>query len=206
MKITLATKITICRILAVIPTAALYIAAHLADQKYYAPLVISATTVFALLCISDFIDGAVARKTHTVTDLGKFLDPVADKLVIAVMLFLIVCFGYNNGIDLDGAYPANRVVIALLGGLIMARELVIGTLRSLAAKKGKVLASDMLGKVKTACMNTGTIILLLSRLNVVFGYMGTVLFYISAALTVASGVHYIVANRDVFNEENDDAE
>lgn len=202
MKITVATKITIARMLMVIPSAAFYIAAQLANELHL-PFIIVSATVFALLCASDFLDGLVARKTNTVTDLGKYLDPIADKVVIAVMLFLIVFA--NDGLSLDGKFAANVVVIAVLSGAIMAREFIIGAVRTIAAKNGMVMSSDILGKLKTAFINTGAIVLLLAGAHVVFGYIGTIIFYIGALLALVSGVHYIAVNRRMFLEKNDGA-
>lgn len=194
MNITLATKITISRILLVIPTAAFFIAGQL-EGKLHLAFMIVATVIFSILCISDFVDGYVARKTNTVSDLGKFLDPVADKIVVAVMLSLIICF--NDGLSLDGAFRANVIVIAALFGMVMAREFTIGMLRSMSAQKGKVIPSDILGKIKTTFMNTGVIVLLLAGVHVAFAYIGTILIYIGSIMTAVSGVHYIVKNKDV---------
>ena len=126
MKITLATKITIARIFLIIPTIAMFIAAELArvSQGAHIALIVIAAALFAICCATDFVDGHIARKTNTVSMLGKFLDPLADKVVIVVMLFLIVLF--RDGLSMNGVYPHNALVIALLSGLILSRELMIG--------------------------------------------------------------------------------
>ena len=88
---TLATKITLARIFLIIPTVVLYIVGML-EESVKLPLLIVSCVLFAILCSTDFVDGHIARKTNTVSALGKFLDPLADKIVIVVMLFLIVYF------------------------------------------------------------------------------------------------------------------
>ena len=81
MRLTLATKITIGRILLIIPAIVLYILAFYIEKAFLG-LLIASCAVYGISLASDFIDGAIARKTHTVSDLGKFLDPLADKVVI----------------------------------------------------------------------------------------------------------------------------
>ena len=88
---TLATKITLARIFLIIPTVVLYIVGMLEETVYLSLLIVSCV-LFVILCSTDFVDGHIARKTNTVSALGKFLDPLADKIVIVVMLFLIVYF------------------------------------------------------------------------------------------------------------------
>ena len=84
MKLTLATKITLLRVILIIPTVILYILAFYIEGAQLG-LLIASCVLFAILCASDFIDGAIARKTKTVSDFGKFLDPLADKVVIIIM-------------------------------------------------------------------------------------------------------------------------
>ncbi len=201
MKITLATKITIARIFLIIPTVAAFIVAELArDQRtlYVAMLVVSAI-LFAICCATDFVDGHLARKTGTVSDLGKLLDPLADKVIIVVMMFLIVLF--DDGLSMNGVYLHNALIIALLSGIILSRELLISVFRSIAARKGVVLAADIYGKAKTTCLDVGVTALMLAGLHPAVGWIGTIVFYIGAALAVFSGVNYIVKNKNVFDED-----
>lgn len=195
MKITLATKITISRILLIVPTAIVFIAAQFTAGSIYTALTAVAAVILAVACSTDFIDGSVARRTHTITDLGKFLDPLVDKVIVAVMLFLLVAF--NKGLDLGGKFAHNYLVIALLGGIIIMRELMIGTLRAMGAKQGTEIASDILGKIKTIIMDVSIVALTLADLHLVFAYVGTILLYIGALMTVVSGVNYIVKHKDV---------
>lgn len=187
---TLATKITLARIFLIIPTVVLYIVGML-EETVYLPLLIVSCVLFAVLCSTDFVDGHIARKTNTVSALGKFLDPLADKIVIVVMLFLIV---YFRDFEL---FPYDGLVIALLGGLILTRELTVSVFRAVAASKGLVLAADIYGKVKTVLLDVGVAFLILAGVNDVIMWIGEIVFYLGAVLTVFSGVRYLVKNKHV---------
>ena len=187
---TLATKITLARIFLIIPTVVLYIVGML-EESVKLPLLIVSCVLFAILCSTDFVDGHIARKTNTVSALGKFLDPLADKIVIVVMLFLIV---YFRDFEL---FPYDGLVIALLGGLILTRELTVSVFRAVAASKGLVLAADIYGKVKTVLLDIGVAFLILAGVNEVIMWMGEIVFYLGAVLTVFSGVRYLVKNKHV---------
>lgn len=187
---TLATKITLARIFLIIPTVVLYIVGML-EETVYLPLLIVSCVLFAILCSTDFVDGHIARKTNTVSALGKFLDPLADKIVIVVMLFLIVYFRDFK------LFPYDGLVIALLGGLILTRELTVSVFRAVAASKGLVLAADIYGKVKTVLLDIGVAFLILAGVNEVIMWIGEIVFYLGAVLTVFSGVRYLVKNKHV---------
>ena len=187
---TLATKITLARIFLIIPTVVLYIVGML-EESVKLPLLIVSCVLFAVLCATDFVDGHIARKTNTVSALGKFLDPLADKIVIVVMLFLIVYFP-----DLD-LFPYDGLVIALLGGLILTRELTVSVFRAVAASKGLVLAADIYGKVKTVLLDVGVAFLILAGVNEVIMWIGEIVFFAGAVLTVWSGARYLVKNKHV---------
>lgn len=187
---TLATKITLARIFLIIPTVVLYIVGML-EESVKLPLLIVSCVLFAVLCSTDFVDGHIARKTNTVSALGKFLDPLADKIVIVVMLFLIV---YFRDFEL---FPYDGLVIALLGGLILTRELTVSVFRAVAASKGLVLAADIYGKIKTVLLDVGVAFLILAGVNEVIMWIGEIVFYLGAVLTVLSGVRYLVKNKHV---------
>ena len=209
MKITLATKITILRVLLIIPTVILYILAFYIEEAKLA-LLITSCVLFAILCASDFIDGAIARKTKTVSNLGKFLDPLADKVVIIVMLFLMVWSAQflERGYIL---YPHDVLVLAILGGLITTRELVISIFRAVAASKNVVLAADIFGKFKTIFLDVGMTVLIMAPVKApnppyFFAWAGTIIFYIGAVLAIYSGINYLVKNRHVFLDKDNEEE
>lgn len=194
-ELTTATKITIARIILIVPTVIAYVVGMLMGGKAYMPLSIVACVLFSVLCATDFVDGNLARKTNTVSDLGKFLDPLADKVVIVVMLFLLVYFKDYSVFAYDG------LVLALLSGLILSRELMISVFRAIASKKGTVLAADIYGKLKTVFLDIGVALLIIAGLNQVLAWLGTIVFYIGALLTVYSGFNYIIKNKAVFKNE-----
>ncbi|MBR7162893.1 MAG: CDP-diacylglycerol--glycerol-3-phosphate 3-phosphatidyltransferase [Clostridia bacterium] len=194
MKITLATKITIARIFLIIPTVILFVLGMVFSTDYtlYVVFMALSSVLYATLCATDMLDGHIARKTGTVTDLGKFLDPIADKVVMVIMLLLVICHGAGLGI-----FSYNSLVITLLGGIIIARELIIGAFRCIAAGKGLVLAADVYGKIKTTLLNVSLSLLIVAGTHVVVAWIGSVFFYAGAIMAVISGVNYIVKNKHV---------
>ena len=204
MKITLATKITIARIFLIIPTVITFILAqmHDAGKTAYIALVVLSAALFAICCATDFVDGHIARKTNTVSMLGKLLDPLADKGVIVIMLFLLIYF--KDG--LDSAFAYNTLVIAVFSGVILSRELMIGVFRSIAASRGLVLAADIFGKIKTVCLDVGVTIMMLAGLHVSLAWIGTIVFYVGAILAVYSGINYVVKNKRVLKQDDEQSE
>lgn len=204
MKITLATKITIARIFLIIPTVITFILAQMLDagKTAYIALVVLSAALFAICCATDFVDGHIARKTNTVSMLGKLLDPLADKVVIVIMLFLLIYF--KDG--LDSAFAYNTLVIAVFSGVILSRELMIGVFRSIAASRGLVLAADIFGKIKTVCLDVGVTIMMLAGLHVSLAWIGTIVFYVGAILAVYSGINYVVKNKHVLKQDDEQSE
>lgn len=203
----LPTRITVARI-ALIPIFVLIFCLREVFEQYY----ILMTIVFIIASCTDFVDGHLARKYNLVTDLGKFLDPIADKIL--VVAGMIVLLKMNFITSAGEVYP----VLAPYFGeicviLILAREFIIGVFRQLAASKGKVMAADKLGKVKTIVTLIALPMLMLvpfinepwhkavNWVGVVFLFLGWTLFGIATILTVVSGFNYIWKNKHVFVEE-----
>ena len=154
-----------------------------------------ATGIFALASLTDFLDGYLARKNNLVTDMGKFLDPIADKILIAAAFFIIL--GYT-------LVPVAAGVIIVT--LVIGREFAISALRSIAAGKNVIIAADKIGKLKTVSQIAAVIVLLpAAQLDALIGirifyYTGFSLLIASALLAVISGVNYLYKNRKVFAE------
>ncbi len=201
MRITLATKITIARIFLILPTVVFFILAQemYENRSVYLALTIVAGVIFSVCCSTDFVDGHIARKTNTVSMLGKLLDPLADKVIIVVMLFLIVL--YRDGLSI---FVGNTLIIAILSGIILSRELMIGVFRSIAASRGLVLAADIFGKIKTVCLDVGVSCLMFAGLHEVIAWMGTIVFYVGALLAVYSGINYVLKNKHVLMQDEND--
>ena len=142
----------------------------------------AAVGVFVLAAITDALDGQSARKNGLVTNFGKFIDPIADKLLVMSALIVLVERGRMPG----------WVCIVML-----AREFAISGFRLVAAGTGKVIAAGILGKIKTVTQMIAVIALLLTAIDGVFAPLGTfadIAMYVSAFMTVWSGADYIIKN------------
>ena len=140
-----------------------------------------ALAVFLIASVTDFLDGYLARKHHLITTFGKFLDPVADKLlVLCTMIFLCE----------QGAMPAWAAAI------VAFRELAVDGLRLVAAGKGKVVAAGWLGKIKTNLQLLCVIFAMILPGHV----LTAILTYGMALMTLVSGTDYFIKLKDVFIE------
>lgn len=193
----LANKITLVRIFVIPIAMVLFILAFYVDRTFLSidgryvslALLVSSCIVYSLAACTDFIDGNIARKTHTVTSLGKFLDPIADKVLVVVMLVLVV-----------GARLMPEPYTSVMVGLIFAREFMVGALRQIAVAKGFVMAADIWGKIKTVVTDFAIGFLIISSLHIVIYYIALVLLVTAFLLTMYSGFNYIWKNRAVFSE------
>ena len=147
-----------------------------------------ALALFCIASLTDFFDGYLARKWNMVTNFGKFMDPLADKLLVCSAIIAFTAMG---------RMPAWIVIV------IVAREFIISGFRLIAAEKGVVIAASYWGKFKTASQMF-MIILLIINIDVLF-IPGQVLMYIALALTVISLIDYIVKNKDVMKDEPGEA-
>ena len=145
---------------------------------------IAAAVLFIIGCLTDFLDGRIARKRNLVTDFGKFIDPVADKLLVLTTLVMLVRAGLME---------------AWVLVLILCRELAVDGLRMVAVGQGKVIAAGPWGKWKTTFQMITVIVILLTDQPCFGTWYTAVLTGISAALTVWSAVDYFVKNRSVFS-------
>lgn len=145
-----------------------------------------AVAIFIVASITDFLDGKIARKYNLVTNFGKFMDPLADKLLVCSALICLI--------QLE-LIPAWVVII------IIARELIISGFRLVASDNGVVIAASYWGKFKTAFQMLTVIVLILNIPNKVFTILGTALIYVSLALTVISLIDYIAKNKDVLKDQ-----
>ena len=145
-----------------------------------------AAALFIIGCLTDFLDGKIARKRNLVTDFGKFIDPVADKLLVLTTLIMLVYLKMM---------PAWIVII------ILCRELAVDGLRMVAVTKGNVIAAGPLGKCKTACQMILISAMLILNLGVFDAWPLTVLAVIVVTLTLVSAVDYFVRNKAVLADK-----
>lgn len=155
-----------------------------------------AATIFALACLTDWLDGYLARSFKLATRLGAFLDPVADKVMVSVALLMIVGesqFQFVSAPTAIVTVPA--AVLAIPAAIIVSREIVVSALREWMAEIGKrtSIAVSWLGKVKTFVQMLALIVLLYcgAATPAVFIAIGYALLYIAAVLTIWSMVIYL---------------
>lgn len=201
-------KITVSR-MCFIPLVLFF---FLADFIPYGKLV--AAVLFGVAALTD-IDGKIARKLNQVTDLGKFLDPIADKVLITAGLLLITAYPIaGEGIS----QPLPIVLPVWLGivcvALILSRELIVSAFRQIAASKNIILAADYTGKVKAVFQDITVFLYMIFAFMVaqffpvIEGLAYTIISIVlltllvaTTLLTVFSGLNYIVKNKQVFKNE-----
>lgn len=145
----------------------------------------AAAVVFLLAAITDMVDGNIARKRNMVTELGKFLDPIADKLLVTSAL---IAFIKTDNLNVWAVF------------IIIAREFIVTGFRVIAAGQGVVIAADKWGKIKTVIQIIAIVAILIKNfpISLITDFpLGMVLMYIAVILTVISGVNYIVKNAKV---------
>ncbi len=192
-------KITLSRI-CLIPVFAAVFFLDMIPYNYFI-----AGVIFTVAACTDFVDGHIARARGLVTNLGKFLDPIADKvLVAAAFIFLLV-----RQETLTVLWQGDWVLVyaGVCVAVILARELIVSGFRMVAASAGLVLAADKVGKVKTTFQDISIAMLLfgadffgIALASRILNGIGIVSLGVATALTIWSGVSYIVRNRAVFKE------
>lgn len=176
-----ANKITILRIL-MIPV---FMVVLLMDFAYNN---IVASLIFVIAAATDGVDGYVARKYNQVTDFGKFIDPLADKLLVATALICLV---------------ENGTIASYMAVIIIAREFIVTSLRIVAISKGVVIAAEMTGKIKTVIQIIATVIALLfdgDKFAIGGFSAGYVAMLIATLFTIYSGIVYLRNNWNLISE------
>lgn len=193
-------KITLTRIF-MIPVFVLFFYLDVMNGWNY----LVAAIVFVLAASTDALDGHIARSRGLVTNLGKFLDPIADKVLVSTALILLLTRGWTFEVDFFAGW--GLIVAGICVAVILARELIVSGFRMIAAGRGIVLAADKLGKIKTVFQDLSIALILAgmafvgSRGGEIVVIIGIFCFFICTALTVISGVNYIVRNKQVLSEE-----
>lgn len=181
MKLTIASKVTIARI-CLIPV---FIVCYDLWGGLWSGVIPAA--VFILASMTDWVDGYLARSRNEVTNFGKFMDPIADKLLVMSAFVLLVGDGRMTGVSCI---------------IILAREFIISGFRLIASDRGMVLAAGKLGKIKTTLQIIAIVLLLLN--NFPFVYIGIpmdkIVLAAAVVMTVWSGADYIVKNRQILKD------
>lgn len=173
-------KLTVARVIAV----PFFIVAYLTG--YYIPAFI----IFIIASLTDMLDGKIARKYNLVTNFGKIMDPLADKILVYAAFCLMVE---------DGVVPGWMLIV------ILAREFAVAGMRTVAASEGIVIAAGMSGKIKTVLQMIAVPLLLLlpivagTALEQAFNIGAQGFLWASLVMTIYSGVEYILKNKKVFS-------
>lgn len=139
-----------------------------------------ALAIFVIASLTDFLDGYIARNRGLVTDFGKFMDPLADKVLVTTAMLWFVQ---------TGVMPAWAVAVVIF------REFAISGIRLIAAERGRVIAAAWSGKIKTAA----TMVFLMLMFLPLPGWVDTLGVWVIVVTTVYSGLEYLVKNRDVID-------
>ena len=173
-------KLTMFRVI-LIPFFVLFMLADITGVDKWIAL-----AIFIVASLTDLLDGKIARKYNLVTNFGKFMDPLADKLLVCSALICLVEMA---------KLPAWMVIV------IIAREFIISGFRLVASDNGVVIAANYWGKFKTTFQMLMIIVLLLD-LGGVFDMIGQILTWVALILTVVSLVDYVIKNKHVILEGN----
>ena len=171
-------KLTILRMILIVPFVICMLVPGLGDGGMYASVVL-----FIIASLTDLMDGKIARKYNLVTNFGKFMDPLADKLLVASALICLTAQGR---------------LAAWISIIIISREFIISGFRLVASDKGTVIAASYWGKFKTVFQMIMVILLILD-LGGVFDTIAEVVVWISLILTVISLIDYLYKNWSVMD-------
>ena len=172
-------KLTILRVI-VVPVFVILMLAPLSWGRW------AALAVFIIASLTDTADGYIARKYNLVTDFGKFMDPLADKLLVCAAMICLIT---------TGQLPAWIVIV------IISREFIISGFRLIAAEKGIVIAASWWGKIKTVVQMVMICALLINAGAAWFKVLEQILIYAALVLTVVSLIDYIIKNKSVLEGE-----
>ncbi len=151
---------------------------------YAFDLYIPAFVVFLAASLTDLLDGRLARKYGIVTNFGKIMDPLADKILVYSAFCMFI----------DKSLMPDWMLI-----IILAREFAVSGMRMVAASEGKVIAAGTTGKIKTILQMVAVHFLILSSYHNFIYICGEVLLWASLVMTIVSGAEYIIKNKDVFS-------
>ena len=151
---------------------------------YYFRLYVPAFIIFVIASITDYFDGKIAREKNLITNFGKIMDPLADK----VLVYAAFCLFIEKGI-----MPGWMLII------ILAREFAVAGMRAVAAAQGTVVAAGMTGKIKTVLQMFAVLFLILGPLHHTLHVIGQVFLWASLVMTIVSGAEYIIKNKEVFS-------
>ena len=172
-------KLTIFRVILIIPFVIIMLSNFLGDASKWVAL-----AIFIIASLTDLLDGKIARKYNLVTNFGKFMDPLADKLLVSAAMICLVEMG---------KIPSWIVIV------IISREFIISGFRLIASDNGVVIAASYWGKFKTVFQMVMVILMIadISQIQI----LTTVIMWVALVLTVISLIDYLIKNKDVMKEK-----
>lgn len=166
-----------------------YLEGHLEISLQY----IIAGIVFLIASLTDTLDGYLARSRHMVTDFGKVMDAIADKVLVNGILIVLAC---------------NDMINVLIPVVIITRDIAVDSIKMAAGQNGHAVGASVLGKIKTICMMTGLTLVFFNNLPfefiVIQGHplaIDQAMLYIATVLSVISGIQYYIVNKDAFKDK-----
>ncbi len=192
-KMNLPNKITIFRMVLVVALVAILLLpfnySYVGNSSVLTWQYLIAFIIFIVASFSDFVDGYVARKYDLVTTFGKFMDPIADKLLVNTSFIILA---------IQGPVRIPAIVVIIMIG----RDIVVDALRMISVEKGIVIAASKLGKLKTVTQMIALSFIFLADWPFVYlgtdGWIGISLCYLAALISLISGIDYVIKGRKVF--------
>lgn len=179
--VNLPNKLTILRMVLIVPFVICMLVPGLGDAGMYASV-----ALFVAASLTDLLDGKIARRYNLVTNFGKFMDPLADKLLVSAALICLTAQGR---------------LAAWISIIIISREFIISGFRLVASDNGIVIAASYWGKFKTTFQMIMIVMLILNYGNEAYQVCATIITYVALLLTLISLFDYIAKNKDVLKEQ-----
>lgn len=176
-------KLTILRVILIVPFV-IFMLVPIGGNEFISMYV--AVGIFIVASLTDLLDGKIARKYNLVTNFGKFMDPLADKLLVAAALICLT---------------ANGRLAAWISIIIISREFIISGFRLVASDNGIVIAASYWGKFKTTFQMIMIIMLILNFDNSIYQLCAAIVTYIALILTIISLIDYLLKNKGVLKEQ-----
>ena len=172
-------KLTIFRVILIIPFVIIMLSDFLGDASKWVAL-----AIFIIASLTDLLDGKIARKYNLITNFGKFMDPLADKLLVSAAMICLVEIG---------KIPSWIVIV------IISREFIISGFRLIASDNGVVIAASYWGKFKTVFQMVMVVLMIadISQIQL----LTTVIMWVALVLTVISLIDYLIKNKDVMKDK-----
>lgn len=174
-------KLTMLRVIFIVPFVVCMLVPGLGKAGIY-----TSAVIFVVASFTDLLDGKIARKYGMVTNFGKFMDPLADKLLVAAALICLTAKGR---------------LAAWISIIIISREFIISGFRLVASDNGVVISASYWGKFKTTFQMIMIVMLILDYDNHIYQVCATIVTYIALVLTIVSLIDYIAKNKEVLKEQ-----